>query len=116
MRNKIVLSLVLLATICVLLLIDKKSAKVSDSEILKSTEDDIGLRFELLPETAVCPICKKNKGIRILFGLPTKEAMNESDQDKFYLGGCVVMKEHADYHCTVCDSEWRADETSFLTR
>jgi len=49
-----------------------------------------------------CPICGSTDAVRILYGLPTVEAFEASQQGEFALGGCVIGPESPDYECRGC--------------
>lgn len=49
----------------------------------------------------ICPKCKSENVLRILYGLP-----DETTPSNVYLGGCCVTDEDPDWHCDSCSWEW----------
>ena len=49
-----------------------------------------------------CPKCK-GKGVKILYGEPTEEAMLLSDENKLVLGGCCFTEESPQWECIECE-------------
>ena len=56
-------------------------------------------------ETKICPKCKSNDVIPIVYGMPTEELFEESKKGNFLLGGCCI-DDSAQWHCKKCDYEW----------
>lgn len=60
-----------------------------------------------------CPDCKSNGDVRIILrGLPKEEP----DPDIYYVGGCAVSDEDADYICLNCDLEFYTYKKERLMR
>lgn len=62
-----------------------------------------------------CPTCKTGKLIPIVYGLPGRELMEQSDRGEIELGGCVVTQiiDHngirtndPELHCPTCSSKF----------
>ena len=58
-----------------------------------------------------CPKCNSENIIPIIYGYPTKELFEDSDNDKCILGGCCISTNETDYslknnHCKDCNFEW----------
>lgn len=58
-----------------------------------------------------CPRCKSNNIIPIIYGYPTAEMFDDSDNDKCILGGCCISSTEDDpslkrNHCNDCGFEW----------
>ena len=62
-----------------------------------------------------CPTCKAGKLIPIVYGLPGRELMEQSDRGEIELGGCVVTQiiDHngistndPELHCPTCSSKF----------
>jgi hypothetical protein len=62
-----------------------------------------------------CPTCKAGKLIPIVYGLPGRELMEQSDRGEIELGGCVVTQiiDHngirtndPELHCPTCRSKF----------
>jgi hypothetical protein len=49
-----------------------------------------------------CPTCKSSDGVRvILWGMP----LDEPDESKYWIGGCLVNEGMPEYKCTDCGWE-----------
>ncbi|MGG7145301.1 hypothetical protein ACQPVA_00780 [Clostridium butyricum] len=61
----------------------------------------------------LCPKCGSEKIIPILYGYPTKEMFEDSDNDECILGGCCIASTEEvenllnKYHCRECGFEWK---------
>jgi len=62
-----------------------------------------------------CPACKAGKLIPIVYGLPGRELMEQSDRGEIELGGCVVSQiidfngirsNDPELHCPTCSSKF----------
>ena len=59
-----------------------------------------------------CPKCNSNNIIPIIYGYPTQEMFQDSDNDKCILGGCCIAADEETeksldkYHCKDCGFEW----------
>jgi len=62
----------------------------------------------------ICPKCKSNNIIPIMYGYPTYEAFEEAEKGNIKLGGCEVIIgcDMPDRFCKDCEHEWCVD--SFL--
>ena len=58
-------------------------------------------------ENLICPGCKSDKVIPILYGYPTHEAFLSVEEGKLVLGGCEVSDEAPNWHCKECSKEWK---------
>ena len=56
----------------------------------------------------ICPKCKSNNIIPILYGYPAPEAMKEAEKGNLKLGGCEVLigGGQPDRFCKDCEYEW----------
>jgi len=57
-----------------------------------------------------CPRCHSEDVVRIVYGEPTEEMVEESMAGRVALGGCVVWPDAPDYTCQNCGHEWRSAE------
>jgi predicted Zn-ribbon and HTH transcriptional regulator len=57
-----------------------------------------------------CPQCHSEDLVRIVYGMPSEEMVEESVAGRVALGGCLVWPDAPDYTCQNCGYEWRADE------
>lgn len=51
-----------------------------------------------------CPACGSRDVAEILYGEPTREAIELVEEGKIVLGGCVHRDES--WHCHACEHEW----------
>ncbi len=58
-----------------------------------------------------CPRCGATEALRIVYGLPTNEAVAAAERGEFRLGGCVIDEESAEFECGGCGVAlpWVAD-------
>jgi hypothetical protein len=77
---------------------------------MKSTAKTHSLR-----KGSKCPTCKVGKLSPIVYGLPDRELMEQSDRGEIELGGCVVTQiiDHngirtndPELHCPTCSSKF----------
>ena len=63
-----------------------------------------------------CPYCDSSEGVRkIFYGMP----MEEPDETKYVLGGCVVFDDSPEYLCLTCDLGFhikRKEKEGYLER
>jgi hypothetical protein len=60
-----------------------------------------------------CPVCKTSKGVReYLYGL----LIEEPDQSKYILGGCLVFEDMPDYKCINCSTDFYKDHDQYHNR
>jgi hypothetical protein len=57
-----------------------------------------------------CPQCHSEDLLRIVYGMPSEEMVEESVAGRVALGGCLVWPDAPDYTCQKCGYEWRADK------
>ena len=57
--------------------------------------------------TAKCPRCGSEDVLPIVYGYPGPELFEESLAGQVRLGGCMVGPDSPEFHCEVCDHEWR---------
>lgn len=59
----------------------------------------------------ICPKCKSNNVIPIMYGYPAPEAMKEAEKGNLKLGGCKVFigGRQPDRYCKECENEWCID-------
>ena len=53
-----------------------------------------------------CPKCHSEDTVRILYGLPTEEAMAAAERGEIALGGCLVDPGNPDWRCRSCSHSW----------
>ncbi len=54
-----------------------------------------------------CPECLSRDSIlKIQYGLPENEMIDQADKGKIVLGGCSISDENPDYQCRECEHEW----------
>ena len=53
-----------------------------------------------------CPKCGSLKAIKILYGMPTHEAILMAEEGKIKLGGCCITGNDPEYYCKDCENEW----------
>ena len=65
-----------------------------------------------------CPQCQSKKVVPILYGMPTMEAVEESEAGKLFIGGCCIGDESPKWHCQDCEHEFgkhlSTEELDFL--
>jgi hypothetical protein len=65
-------------------------------------------------QKCICPNCKSNNVIPIVYGFPAPSAMEEADKGNVKLGGCLVYDIDgcgmADRYCKDCEHEWCVDD------
>ncbi|MEO5986932.1 MAG: hypothetical protein ABIW50_07605 [Candidatus Limnocylindria bacterium] len=49
-----------------------------------------------------CPSCGSTDALRILYGLPTPEAVEASERGELVIGGCLIGGESPDFECRGC--------------
>ena len=58
----------------------------------------------------VCLQCHSKRVANILFGLPTSEVMQQVEQGKVVLGGCMVQIDGPEYECLDCQYQWNRQQ------
>ena len=61
----------------------------------------------LCQATRWCPTCE-SPGTPIMWGYPTEMALQQADQGRVILGGCVVTEPHPSHLCDTCGTEFIA--------
>ena len=54
----------------------------------------------------VCPKCKSDAVIDIVYGYPSEETLKSWHKKKIELGGCIVRPDNPVFKCTKCDHRW----------
>ena len=56
----------------------------------------------------ICPNCKSNNSITIMYGYPAPEAIEDAEKGNVKLGGCLVHigGGQPDRFCKDCEHEW----------
>ena len=54
----------------------------------------------------ICPKCKSNEVIDILYGYPSPEALQSWFKKDVELGGCIVGNEKPTHKCFKCGHQW----------
>jgi hypothetical protein len=54
-----------------------------------------------------CPNCGKQTGVRLLYGLPGGEMIEQAERGEIILGGCCLAGADPDWKCTSCHHAWR---------
>jgi pyruvate/2-oxoacid:ferredoxin oxidoreductase beta subunit len=57
-----------------------------------------------------CPDCGEFAGVEILFGMPSREAMEAAARGEIALGGCIIPWKPLHYRCLACNWEWGKSE------
>jgi ribosomal protein L37AE/L43A len=54
-----------------------------------------------------CPKCGKTKDVvRIMYGFPSPDMFEKSEQGKIVLGGCLVGENYAQWYCKNCNKKF----------
>ena len=53
-----------------------------------------------------CPHCKSINVVNIMYGYPGPGAVQDSDEGKVHLGGCIVDIDNPKWHCNDCERDW----------
>ena len=53
-----------------------------------------------------CQKCGKTTVVKILYGMPTEEALRLLEQEKLVIGGCCITEKNPDWACTNCKVEY----------
>jgi hypothetical protein len=60
-----------------------------------------------------CPICKSSEGVReYLYGMP----IEEPDETKYVVGGCVIYDDMPDLKCITCSTSFYKDNDRYHNR
>jgi hypothetical protein len=54
----------------------------------------------------ICPRCGSNNAVKIIYGLPSVEALEDADMGEFVLGGCCIPENAPTTFCKTCEYEW----------
>lgn len=57
-----------------------------------------------------CPRCHSDEVLRVVYGMPSPEMVEESIAGRVALEGRMAWPEAPDWRCAVCGHEWRRDE------
>ena len=58
----------------------------------------------------ICPNCNSENTVRIAYGYPGPEAVEDSKAGKVHLGGCIVdVFNQNNSHCNDCNHDWNKD-------
>lgn len=57
-----------------------------------------------------CPNCESKNTLKILYGMPTHEAIEQAEAGKIRLGGCCVTVGGPEYYCKDCENEWNKEQ------
>jgi hypothetical protein len=58
-----------------------------------------------------CPKCGAGHALRIVYGMPTLEALENAEANGVVYGGCLVGFDDADLSCRLCGHDWRRSES-----
>jgi hypothetical protein len=65
----------------------------------------------MTPKKYLCPKCKAEAGIKIVYGYPGNELIEKSFRGEIALGGCSISEENQHNRvCTQCEFKWSTDE------
>ena len=53
-----------------------------------------------------CPQCNSSDIISIVYGMPGPELQEQSSREEVKLGGCCIIDNQPNKHCTECEFEW----------
>jgi predicted RNA-binding Zn-ribbon protein involved in translation (DUF1610 family) len=54
----------------------------------------------------VCPICNKKSVVKIVYGYPSQELLDEAIKKEVVLGGCIVDEANPEFQCLQCGNQW----------
>ena len=54
----------------------------------------------------LCPKCKSNEVIDIVYGYPTQETLQSWFKKEIELGGCIIQGENPHHKCKKCEHQW----------
>ena len=54
-----------------------------------------------------CQICHHTTVVEIVYGDPTAETYQLSEEGKLVLGGCVILDNSPDWECVQCKTRYR---------
>ena len=55
----------------------------------------------------ICPICNSGNTVRIAYGYPGPEAVEDSKAGEIHPGGCIVdVFNQNNRHCNDCNHDW----------
>lgn len=57
-----------------------------------------------------CPKCGSRETVRIVYGFPAPELVEEAQRGKVELGGCCMTPDQPERRCKSCGYSWRAEE------
>ncbi|MBI5434146.1 MAG: hypothetical protein HZA52_15035 [Planctomycetes bacterium] len=53
-----------------------------------------------------CPKCGEAEIVRIAYGLPSPELVEEAQRGEVALGGCCIDDDSPEFRCKQCGHEW----------
>ena len=62
-----------------------------------------------IDESSNCPNCGEQRLVRIAYGYPSASTMELSERGLIMLGGCILMRDNPQLHCSACGQSVRAD-------
>lgn len=60
----------------------------------------------------ICPKCGSKNIVKIVYGLPGYELLEETDKDKVRIDRCSIKKNSPEFLCNDCAYEWSEGESS----
>ena len=54
----------------------------------------------------ICPKCKSDEVIDIVYGYPSEETLKSLHKKEIELGGCIVRNDNPTHKCVKCDYRW----------
>ena len=60
----------------------------------------------MLDKKHICPECKSNEVIDIVYGYPSPETLQSWFKKEVELGGCIVRNENPHHKCKKCEHQW----------
>lgn len=62
----------------------------------------------MTPRKAICPRCTNRSGVRIVYGMPDAELVEQAERGLVALGGCLVYDGNPTWQCldVECGNEW----------
>ncbi|ADU29131.1 hypothetical protein [Evansella cellulosilytica] len=58
----------------------------------------------------VCPNCFSKDVANIIYGYPSHELLEEANEGKVKLGGCIISVDDPEYACNACDHSWTKED------
>lgn len=57
----------------------------------------------------LCPVCHKKSGVRIIYGYPTEELVEQAEREDVILGGCIQLDGAPNRQCVNCGIQWKGN-------